>query len=499
MICLTSETIRQMFAQLIANCSSSQTLSDYISNNSSLIDEFVDSGIEVQREQKDLFEEFVLLGSRVKILDSMDFSISQNRAFIAILFDYAERVNASAVLLQLYQIIQKHNIDVGSRLKASILYLYNVPNNQVYVDRFDDICSKLQTAINEEDDNDSKAIATFLNYYSSVIFNTAPHVQFAQELQSKALVSCSKYPFLQKDVITASISLDVNQADLTYSTIQATIDELLCKQRRQSVSLQTGFIIELNTNYSQLLSNTPQSFDRIRQIAVSQLDLFQNKDEIFHSLGRGVAILEQEEQLFSYMKSYGLMHKAKLVAALSHFPFEKIKENHIEIYDWSCGQGMASIILLEYLREHNIHFSINMITLIEPSEIALKRASLHVKHFDVDVEVKTVLKDMDSLLNNDVRGSNEYVKIHMFSNILDVETFSMQHLVKLIKQAFDGLNYFICVSPYINDVKTARIDTFVNSFKHNESFRLLHQEVAVRGEWINNWTKLIKVFSVVLP
>ena len=126
MICLTSQTIRKMFAQLIANSSSSQTLSDYISDNSSLIYEFVGSNIEVQRQQKDMFEEFVLLGSRVQILDSMDFSRSQNRAFIAILFDYAERVNASAVLLQLYQIIQKHNLDVGSRLKASILYLYNV-------------------------------------------------------------------------------------------------------------------------------------------------------------------------------------------------------------------------------------------------------------------------------------------------------------------------------------------------------------------------------------
>lgn len=487
-----------MFAQLIANSSNSQTLSDYISNNSSLIDDFVDSGIEVQRQQVGLLEEFVLLDSRVQILDSMDFSISQNRAFISILFDYAERVNASAVLLQLYQIIQKHDLDVGSRLKASILYLYNVPNNQVYVDRFDDICSRLQTAIDEEEDNDSKAIATFLNYYSSIIYNTAPHVQFAQELQSKALVSCSKYPFLQKDVITASISLDVNQADLVYSTIQATIDELLCKQRRQSVSLQTGFIIELNTNYSQLLSNTPQSFDRIRQIAVSQLDLFQNTDEIFRSLGRGVAILEQEEQLFSYMKSYGLMHKAKLVSAFSHFPFDNIKDCEIKIFDWSCGQGMASIVLLEYLKEHNIHLTIKGVTLIEPSEIALKRASLHVRHFDSEVKIKTVLKDMDSLTNSDVCGIDGIVKLHLFSNILDVESFSMQHLIDLIKQSYSGLNYFVCVSPCINDVKTARFDSFVNSFGSMSHFDMIFQDVASRGEWTNNWTKLIKTFKVVL-
>lgn len=484
-----------MFSQLTANSNTAQSLSNFISNNSLLIDEFVNSGIENQRQQLHLFEEFVLLGSRVQILDSLDFSISQNRAFIAILFDYAERVNASAAILQLYQIIQRHSLDVGSRLSASMLYLYNVPNNQVYIEKFDEICSRLQTAIDEEDDDDCRAVATFLNYYSSVVYNTAPHVQFARELQAKAQSSGFAYPFLQNEVVMNSLSLDIRQVEIVYTTIQTTIDRLLGKQIRLSVSSETDFIIESDSDYSQLLARTSKSFDRIRQISVSQLTDFPNRDEIFHSLGRGVSILQQEEQLYSYMNSYGSMHKAKLVSAFSHFPFEEIKESDIEIYDWSCGQGMASMVLLEYLRDHTIQLAINRITLIEPSEIALKRASLHVKHFDSEVKIKTVLKDMDSLSTNDVRSNNECIILHLFSNILDVEAFSMQHLIDLIKRSFGGLNYFVCVSPYINDVKTARIDTFVNYFKQNDSFRLIHQDVAVRGEWTNNWTKLIKVFS----
>ena len=488
-----------MFSQLIANSNTALSLSNFISNNSLLVDEFANSGIENQRQQLHLFEEFVLLGSRVRILDSLDFSISQNRAFIAILFDYAERVNASAAILQLYQIIQRHGLDVGSRLKASMLYLFNIPNNQVLVNRFDEICAQLQTAIEEEDDDDSKAIATFLNYYSSVVNNTAPHVQFARDLQLKAQSSSNTYPFLQHEDIITSLSLDINQVELLYSTIQATIDRLLGKQKRLSVLSETDFIIESDSDYSRLLSLTPKSFNRIRQISVSKIASLQNREEIFRSLGRGVAILEQEGQLYSYMSSYGLMHKAKLVSALTYFPFGEIRESDIEIFDWSCGQGMASMVLLEYLGDHNIQLAINRITLIEPSEIALKRASLHVRHFDSEVKIKTVLKDMDSLLTNDVRSNNECVKLHLFSNILDVEAFSMQHLINLVKQSFGGLNYFVCVSPYINDVKTARIDSFVNYFRQNDSFSLIHQDIAIRGEWINNWTKLIKVFSVTLP
>lgn len=487
-----------MFEQLIVNSNNAQSLGNFISSNQLLIDDFINSSIENQRRQENLFQQFVLLNSRVQIMDSLDFTKSTNRAFIAILFDYAERVNAVAAAVQLYQIIQRHNLGIGSRLEATMLYLYNIPNNQVYVDRFEEICLKLQTAINEEDDNDNRAIATFLNYYSSVVYNTSPHTHFAQDIISKVNASVDTYPFLQKEDITESLSLDINQAEMVYLSIQTTIDRLLGKQRRLIAINDVGFIIESNTHYAQILSNCPRRFNSIRDIAISQLQEIQNSDEVFRSLGRGVAILEQEEQLFSYMKSYGLMHKAKLLAAFSNFPFNEIRDNNIEIYDWSCGQGLASIVLLEYLMDNNIVLKINRVTLIEPSEIALKRASLHVKHFDSEVRIRTILKDMDSLEIADVSGIDGSVKLHLFSNILDVEAYSMQHLIDTIKQGVRGNNYMVCVSPYISDIKTARFDSFVNGFSTMSQFDMIFQDIASRGEWTNNWTKLIKTFKVVL-
>lgn len=190
-----------MFEQLIVNSSNAQSLGDYISSSQLLIDEFANSSIEDQRRQENLFQQFVLLGSRVQILDSLDFTQSTNRAFIAILFDYAERINAIAAAIQLYQIIQKHHLGIGSRLEATMLYMYNVPNNQVYVDRFGEICSRLQTAINEEDDDDKRAVATFLNYYSSVVYNTAPHTQFVYDILSKVNALSNTYHFLQNEDI----------------------------------------------------------------------------------------------------------------------------------------------------------------------------------------------------------------------------------------------------------------------------------------------------------
>ena len=487
-----------MFSKLIINSQNTQALDNFISNNKRLIDDFFDSDNNTLRKQADLCEQFVLLEGRKQIIDSLDFSKSQNRAFISQLFDFAERVNSSSVILQLYQIIQSHDLQIGSRLKAAMLYLYNVPNNQVYVDRFEDICSLLQTAINEEDDNDNKAVASFLNYYASIVLNTNPHIQFAQEIRTKVYSSSEKYLFLQQDIIKDSLLLDISQAEMVYSTIQATIDGLLGKKRMSTVSSENDFIIETDTLYSQMLSNTPKTFDDVRNIAISQLALLQNKDEIFHSLGRGVKILEQEEQLYSYFNSYGLMHKAKLESAFLHFPFDLLEKSDIEVFDWGCGQGMASIVLLEYLKKQGIHLTISKITLIEPSEIALKRASLHIRHFASETPVKTVLRELESLTKDDVCSSNDKVKLHLFSNILDVEAFSMQHLIDLISETQKGTNYFICVSPYINDLKTARFDSFVDGFRHNVTFNILHQEEARRGEWKNTWTKLIKAFQVEL-
>ena len=107
-----------MFEQLIVNSSDAQSLGNFISSNQLLIDEFINSSIENQRRQENLFQQFVLLNSRVQIMDSLDFTKSTNRAFIAILFDYAERVNAVAAAVQLYQIIRRHSLGVGSRLEA---------------------------------------------------------------------------------------------------------------------------------------------------------------------------------------------------------------------------------------------------------------------------------------------------------------------------------------------------------------------------------------------
>ena len=71
------------------------------------------------------------------------------------------------------------------------------------------------------------------------------------------------------------------------------------------------------------------------------------------NLGHGTDLLSSDEQLCRYMLAYGEMHAVKCRAAFQNFPFEKLISN-IEIIDWGCGQGLATCVALEVLKERGL-------------------------------------------------------------------------------------------------------------------------------------------------
>lgn len=486
-----------IFESLLNISNDSDALDSYLRDNLAEIDTFCSTKVNIQRSELEKFEEFVLFKNI--ILENLDYSKSYNRAFIYYLMDYCERFCSKSTFVQLYRIIQDNKLNVGSRLEAAMLYLDKVPSNQVFIDRFDEICEKLQTAINEEDDEDTKSIATFLNYYSYVVDNTSE--QFAKRLQSAYAnaVNRSSYHFLNNEIIKECLAIDVIDTEL-FQTIQNKIDEILGKDIFIDIpnyAEYNDFLIETDTDYSNLLKDEPRGFRSIRDISVRQLNLYDNKDIIFYSLGRGVKILSEEAQLYSYINSYGKMHRAKMLSALEHLPLNDLKNENIEIFDWACGQGLASMIYFEYIENENVPQNIKRVVLLEPSEIALKRAALHIRHFNPQCQIYTIMKDIDSISNNDINSSIDTIKIHFFSNILDVEDFSIKHLISLIEQTQKGTNYFVCVSPYITEAKRARIDGFVQYFVDNyDSYQSYYEIDSQRGEWENDWTRVIRVFKI---
>jgi hypothetical protein len=104
--------------------------------------------------------------------------------------------------------------------------------------------------------------------------------------------------------------------------------------------------------------------------------------------------------------------------------------------------------------------------------------------------------------------------------ILDIDNYSQSHLIELIEQIQTGKNYFVCANPYIDAIKTGRLESFKRYFENNrDSFESLLDVTNTKSHndefWCcnnsykdyvclehsengcnNKWTRVIKVFSV---
>ena len=130
---------------------------------------------------------------------------------------------------------------------------------------------------------------------------------------------------------------------------------------------------------------------------------------VWEELNNGVDILTTYEQLSQYIFSYGKMHQAKLIQSLEVIPNLQtlINNKDIQINDYGCGQGIGSIVFIDYLKSiQATNFTISKVKLIEPSELALKRASLNVKYclksIDQNENVLSIHKTLDNISIDDI-------------------------------------------------------------------------------------------------
>lgn len=187
----------------------------------------------------------------------------------------------------------------------------------------------------------------------------------------------------------------------------------------------------------------------------------------FDNLQNGTRVLLDESECIRYIALYGGHHFFKLYAAYASTKFDVIEGRDIEIFDWGCGQALATCALIDYLIEKNINLNVLSITLIEPSTVALQRGRSLVRRMfqndsSTDSVLKLVNKYMDNLTCTDLVSEPDSIKIHLFSNIVDVEGFDLRQLYQLIVSSFQGINRIICTSP--DNGRQQRLETFYDLF-----------------------------------
>lgn len=238
------------------------------------------------------------------------------------------------------------------------------------------------------------------------------------------------------------------------------------------------------------------SFTSIRNIAVDEISHLSRteQDNLYGELARGINVLDDDAHLNMYLRCFGLMHRAKAEEAFKNLPKpHDLFSEEIEIYDWGCGQGTAIICLLDFLRACNITTHIKRINLIEPSNLAVMRATdiLSCYKETRNVDIRTVTKKFDDLDLSEIESYN-CRKLHLFSNILDVASFDLARFTQLFQQTQKGGNYIICVGPLNAGYK--RVDWFIEAI--NPKYRYYSVDKP-KGCWIEGreWTISLRIVA----
>ena len=195
-------------------------------------------------------------------------------------------------------------------------------------------------------------------------------------------------------------------------------------------------------------------------------------DAMYYDLQRGTCVLDREELLWRYLHAFGPKHMKKMGLALSRMErvFRDLSKESMSIIDWGCGQALASCCLLDYLNNNRIFIPLDEVVLIEPSELALRYAALHLTAYGI-TQTKALQKYLDDITAEDIETKSP-VTLHLFSNILDMDGFDMKRLVQTIGASASGVHYFVCLSPvYNNNNGMSRIELFKSYFSGIDTVR----------------------------
>ena len=254
---------------------------------------------------------------------------------------------------------------------------------------------------------------------------------------------------------------------------------------------------EEGTSYAHQINNLcSHSFSEIRDISVRYIQEFddEEKDELFEEINHGMDVLSTNEHIHTYMYCFGLMHEAKLNKAFLEIPKRFFKPSEIEIIDYACGQGIASLCFANFLEESGHETRIKKITLIEPSTVALSRAALICHKVCPEALIETIASEFDDL-DDDQISTTEVPRVHLLSNILDMTCYNLNHLARVINKVKNKGDLFVCVDPWYHDRnKDGRQRKLMRLLNGKEIYHDVFNAYQLQED--KSWTAYITIFRV---
>lgn len=163
------------------------------------------------------------------------------------------------------------------------------------------------------------------------------------------------------------------------------------------------------------------------------------------------------EQAVAYSTLYAKSHFDRFYDAITHIMGDHHRSESvtkiINVVDYGCGQGMASLALLSYLETYvnceNVTLNFH---LIEPSRTTLDLAVLLVTKMSAriaaNITIQQYHKDLQGFLADAEVLTTADCCIHLFSNVLDIA--QVQQSIPMLStylQSIEGKQMVIAVGP----------------------------------------------------
>ena len=412
-------------------------------------------------------------------------------AFLLLLSEQFERANLIGAITIINYYLPESAIK--NRLEASILYLKVNDISKDYHERFSTI---LKLITKSDDEYEYKVVNSVLNYFLNAMehFSRLKKSDLANSFKKLFLEEQTTYRILKNELIKSVIDkVTTDNYSQVIKDVQQQLDHNTISDYDESCKLDKDLEAEKSDYSKKLYAINEPDFNKIKQISVDYINSIGSTFELYTRLNRGIKIIDEESLLYQYIFSFSSMHKTKLDDALKII-LPKLNHATINIIDWGCGQALATILLLEYIKENDLNIDIRNVTLIEPSKLALSRGLLHVDVLKKkEYNVKAINKDLDCLEPSDIRFNDDNVVLHLFSNILDIESFKLDKtFLQKISNNIQTKNYFTCVSPNINDKRNGRLDLFYKYFDDNFDTNI----ISSRDTDINTYKRYERIFEL---
>lgn len=189
----------------------------------------------------------------------------------------------------------------------------------------------------------------------------------------------------------------------------------------------------------------------------------------------------EADEMQKLLGEKGRMYKALIYSSLETF-IEKLDGKTITLCDWGCDQGIASMLVLDYIKEKQLDIIVSDVLLIDDDTKVLSRAIAQVKALAQDDINITAPKSDDKSILDTIKVNKDSTILNLFAN----DKIPIGFLA--IEYDIFYKDFVLCVS---NENKKF-VDEVYENFKDFTNV----QDMSIRDSKIGKFEKFERIFEI---